>query len=101
MGTPSLDNREGNALKLYKQRLSEIQMLRLSLTQASNQQQEFKIANFVPPEFAVYVQRATFEQFDKEFERYKSAGVREVEVPEVNIEHMLVQMDDFNEFGEH
>jgi hypothetical protein len=53
----------------------------------------------VPPQLKVYVQPSVFEAFEKERRLYYSQRSGAVDIPEINIESLLVHMDDLNEFG--
>lgn len=47
----------------------------------------------------MYVQSAVFEAYEKERRMYLAQRSGVVDIPEINIESLLVQMDDLNEFG--
>ena len=65
-------------------------------------QQVNQIIGKVPEELRIYVQPRVFKQWDQalaKYQEWKMTKTQDQGFPEINVEGLLVEIDDGNEFG--
>ena len=88
----------GQVSRLVQLRMEELQSLRESVESSGDAQ----VIGKVPPELRIYVQARVFKQWDQalaKYQEWKMTKTQDQGFPEINVEGLLVEIDDGNEFG--
>ena len=91
--------------RLVQQRMDELKILRESVEcsiPGKDAQEVNQIIGKVPEELRIYVQPRVFKQWDQaiaKYQEWKMTKTQDQGFPEINVEGLLVEIDDGNEFG--
>lgn len=88
----------GQVSRLVQLRMDELQSLRESVESSGDAQ----VIGKVPQELRIYVQARVFKQWDQaltKYQEWKMTKTQDQGIPEINVEGLLVEIDDGNEFG--